>query len=135
MSDYSLIESPNNGSSVLRRDGDNQVVVAGGLSPDEAQRLVAKLNRHTFKVGDFLEWVVTGLFIAAAYDQTKSLPLSFTVAGVCLFYLAQNLAGSEFPRPRLPRFRVKLPHISVVKYLKAGLKRKDKSDTSPRPRR
>ena len=124
MSDFSLLESTN-GSSVLRREGDNNIVIASGLNADEARNLVAKLNRHTFRVGDLFEWIAASGFVAAGYIQTHSLPLALTVGAVALAYFAQCYAASEFPRPRLPKLRVKLPHIHPVKRLKAGLKRKD----------
>ena len=115
MSEYSLIESPNNGASVLRRDGDNQVVVAGGLNADEAKALVAKLNRHTFRIGDAFEWIAAGGFVAAGYIQYRSLPLALTVGAVTLAYFAQCYAAAEFPRPRLPRFRIHRPQFVLVK--------------------
>ena len=118
------------GVAVLRRVGDRNSVIASARDANEARQMLERLNRGArVKVGDIFEWVVGALFVAAAYDQTKSLPLSFTVAGVCLFYLAQNLASTEVPRPRLPRLKrpawVRRPH--PVRFSKARLRRSKKT--------
>ena len=106
MSDYSLI-GDGNGTSVIRRDGDHNVVVAGGMSHDEAVRLLAQLSRkRTIRVGDCFEWIAFGAFVTAAYLQYVSIPLALAVFGVGLVYEAQCLATAELRWPKLPKVRL-----------------------------
>ena len=111
MADYSLIES-SSGSSILRREGDRNVVIGSGMNPDEARTLLDRLNRRpSLRVGDCFEWIAAGAFVAAAYLQFISIPLALAVFGICLVYFAQCLATAELPRPRLPK--VRLPKVKV----------------------
>ena len=133
------------GSSLLRLDGDQNVVIASGMNPDEAARALHRLNRGPgLKVGDLLEWTAAGAFVAAGYIQYRSLPLALTVGGVAFAYFAQCLASREIPRPRLPRVhvvkhvrRVHLVRLAkrvhLVRFVKATWKRKFDNDSFPRP--
>ena len=102
MAEYSVMESPQ-GSAILRRDGDRNVVITAGLNPSEASDMLDKLNHGpTLRVGDALEWVAAGAFIAAAYMQFISIPLALAVFGIFLCYQAQCLAATEVRWLRLP---------------------------------
>ncbi len=104
MPDYSLLEGAQ-GATVLRQDGDHQVVVAGpGLNPDEARRIVEESNRGDgLAVGDVLEWIAGGSLVAAGFFYAHTRVALACVAGfLTLFYFGQCYATARFRAPWHP---------------------------------
>lgn len=110
MSEYSLLDTPG-GAALLRREGDQNVLVADGLRPDEAQKALKRLNRgEGLKVGEVFEWGAIGALIAASF-LWAGLLLALLAIGLCLAYEAQCYATA---RLSLPRLRVPHPHLIIA---------------------
>ena len=104
MADYTLLEGPQ-GSTVLRQDGERQVIVAGpGLDPEEARRFVDKANRGSgLAIGEAFEWLAAAAFVAAAYLWHRWIPLALLAFAVCLYYFGQCYATSHLHLPKIRR--------------------------------
>lgn len=57
------------------------------------------------RLGDILEVIAGGAFVAAAYLQWGAVA-ALVVAGVCLTYFGQCAAHTPFPLPKAPKFKL-----------------------------